>query len=223
MTTAQWTTAFTQLAQLTGLIATPNEALSTVDLEWTASGAGTFQDYRIYRTVNGVRVYAGTSLTPIFTDYDAPTGVPLVYDVVQWDGWMESIPAVVETQVFTVSQWWIVVPGDDTLAIQLKWVRPRYTREQKVSQGVHWPPSRSTPIVISGRRRRPVGSITVRIVADSDQLDRIRAATEASLSLPYVTLKTGWGEALQVKFGDIDEGYETAGQMEITLPFVTVR
>lgn len=221
-----WTTSFTRLPPLTGPLATPNEALSTLDLAWDAASGTLFESYRIWRTANGVRELVAETADytdPTLVDWEAPTGVPLTYEITQYDGWMESIAAVVASQVFTAPVWFLVVPGDPTLAVPLQWVRPGFTRTEGVRQSVRYPMGRADPIVVSGPTQRPSGDAQVFALRDLAQVEKLRAAAKASRSDAYVVLKTGLGEALRVKIGPLGEAYAEAGKATISLPYVAVR
>lgn len=201
--------------------------LSIVNLAATGGAADVrFESHRIWRTANGVRelVAEPTDYTdPTTVDWEAPTGVPLTYEVTQYDGWQESIAAVVQSQVFDTPRWFLVIPGDPTLAFPMQWVRPGFTRTEGVRQSIRYPLGREDPIVISGPTQRPAGGAEVFTLRDLAQIERLRAAAKASRSGAYAVLKTVFGEALRVKIGTLGEVYAEAGQATISVPYTVVR
>ena len=205
--------------------------LSVIDLAALGGAASArFEAYRIYRTANGERVLVDEVTdfgTPTLLDWEAPTGVPLVYELTQYDGWQESVAAVVQSQVFDVPRWFLVIPDDPTLTFPLQEaslssVRPGFTRVEGVRMSARYPLGRSTPIVWTGPAQRPTGEMIVFVVRSQEQIERVRAAAKAS-RLEYAVLKTGRGEALAVKLGAVTETYRAAGLTDVAVPYIAVR
>lgn len=202
--------------------------LSLIDLD-DLTGEGDawypFYSYRLYRTVNGERTLVAEETdinTLLATDWAAPTGNSVVYEITQYDGWMESIITSSLGQVFDSPIWFLVVPDNTALCFPLQWVQPGYSQDEEGPMTPRYPLGRSTPIVRTGVTRKPSGDVQVNIQNDSTQLDNIRAAAKLSRSGLYAVLKTGWGDAMTVKIGTVSTSYGSVGKVEVRFPYVTV-
>lgn len=199
--------------------------LNVVDL---AKPGGTepsarFESYRIYRTANGVRELAGELAAkgdPFFVDWAAPTGVPLAYEIVQWDGWQESAPLLLDTQLFEAPRPFLVVAGDADHAVPL-YLLPDWTRQDEAQMSARFPLGRKMPLVISGPTIAPAGQFTV-WVPDEAAAQIIRDIAGLSRSRDGVVYKTDTGLALKVKLGTASERHRD-GYVEMAIPYLTVR
>lgn len=225
-TTDQWVTSFVVPAAVTGLTAEIDASETLAYLSWNAVALDDFhfEEYRVYRqSGQSPPVLVGTVKqrgSPTFVDEDAWGFGVFSYSVTVSNGAYESAPTTVELSM-PVTGWYLRVPGEFT--VPLRYARPGATARREARTGERQPLGRDTPIVHTGRTLKPRGSFVVKLSTTRfGDVDRIREAAKRSRELPYVILKTGLGESMRVRIETVGEQFGSAGQAELTVPYISV-
>lgn len=205
----------------TNLVATPDTETSWVALEWDVwpDADELLEEWRVYRTDGAgerTRIDGGLATDPddpTFTDYGAPWGVVLHYEVVAYDGARESESADIATEIGALGPF-LVAPGIAATSWSPLPI-PGARRLPRSSKTVHTPLGRETYLTTgSATLRLPAGSASFDIEwADVDQLAKFRALEEFANENEYVYWKPAAGESYrvqilnQIETGPNEDGY----------------
>lgn len=201
-----FSTNFAPPATPTGLTIEAVIETSSVELVWTPTSLGVdFGGYRVYRSVAGAAyeeiAFLSTEANASFIDYEAPLDVTLSYQVTVSNLDFESAPAQGTTEL-DEKAWYIVTPAQSLYTFRLRYVQG-FRELEHLQRERFGPLGRRFPIIVTGELEASAGHIELEVhPPDAFIIERIRAI--ARLDVPYVVLKTPFGDAYRVKI-DPDE------------------
>lgn len=225
-TPAAFTTAFGTPNALASATATPDESRSSIVVGWAATDltAALFWRYRVYRldAFTGHFVQIGEVADPAvltFEDLEAPVGDDVTYAVTVSNGWAESDPATISTT--TTGAWWILDPSDPNLIFQLPRVAPGQSQTWAADDESFLPLGRGAPLIVTGEGGLPpTGQLSVTMLYDEHGVFTLLRRAQARL--PYVVLKSPFGEVYRVKIGNLTKNGAPAGIQTVDVAYTTV-
>lgn len=204
-------TVFTSPGPPTDLVATSYLATSRIELSWAPSALGVdFDGYRIYRSIDGGVTYAeigsvNVEATATYVDYEAPMDVPVLYGITVSNPDFESTKGLVSSQL-DEHAWYLATPGMPTYTFRIQYVHGFRERERLQRQRLA-PLGRRFPVIVTGELEASSGRVELEVhPPDAWLIRRIREL--AVLDVPYVLLKTPFGDVYRVKL-DPDERERT--------------
>lgn len=224
-----FTTSFSKPAILLGLILTPDEATSRMDVLWTASVDANFYEYRVHRAgLSGIfsRVDQGDLLTigtPHFVDHWAPVLIPVSYRVTQHNGAIESDPLSGSSQIPNGS-FWVGIPGDSVHTLEFP-LGSDFSVTPYLDQEVHRPLGRRTALPVGEESGLPDVVISFTLDPESRGLfdllleigDQIRSGL-----VDHAFAKSPHGDSWKIALGPIQRTLLRAGYEKISFPGYTV-
>ncbi len=218
------TSSFSVPAALASATATASPGDSSVVVGWaaTALSAAQFYSYVVYRRDPDTLTYYKIaeildSATLAYTDREAPHRVTAAYQVRQSNGFAESEPVNASTTL--ALDYWVTHPTDPSLVFPIPHVE-KFSERFPLQRERYEPLDRPTAVVVLGQSLPPDGSISFRrFPSQPDPIEDLRRAQKA---MPYVILKSPFGDVRRAAIGEIATDRAGAGVRVGSFDYTTV-